>query len=414
MSLSHVAETITESATLKLNAEANRLRRAGEPVIHLGGGEPLSKPPSEALAAAAELLAAGEIRYTPPDGTAALKQAIADYTERFYGRQVALEQVMASGGAKQAIMVALQAVVNPGDRVVFPAPYWVSYPEMVRLAGGEPVPVRPADGSFQPQLADIEHAVADNTKALIINSPNNPSGAVYSEEFIAGVVELCERRGLYLIMDDIYQRLIFDGREPINCCRFAKDLSRDSRLILVNGVSKQYAMTGFRIGWAVASERLIEVMTTIQGHQTSGPSIVGQIAAAAALNTEQTSSDVPPRPSSVDALRQTFEDNRAVVVEGLRSIPDVQLSQPGGTFYSFPDFSAYQSSSLELAQFLLQKVRVVTVPGIEFGWDGCLRISFCRGTDDIRQGIDRIKWALDPNAPRETEIGGHKFVRDWD
>lgn len=414
MSLSHVAETITESATLKLNAEANRLRRAGEPVIHLGGGEPLSKPPSEALAAAAELLASGEIRYTPPDGTEALKQAIAGYTERFYGRQVAPEQVMASGGAKQAIMVALQAVVNPGERVVFPAPYWVSYPEMVRLTGGEPVAVRPADGSFQPQVADIERAVDENTKALIINSPNNPSGAVYGEKFIAGVVELCERRGLYLIMDDIYQRLIFDGREPFNCCRFAKDLSEDSRLILVNGVSKQYAMTGFRIGWAVASKRLIEVMTAIQGHQTSGPSIVGQNAAAAALNGEQARSVGPPRPSSVSALRQALESARAVVVEGLRSIPDVRLSLPGGTFYAFPDFSAYQKSSLRLAEFLLDKVRVVTVPGIEFGWDGCLRISFCRSADDIRQGIERIKWALDPNAPRETEIGGHKFVRDWD
>ena len=208
---------------------------------------------------------------------------------------------MASGGAKQALMVALQAILNPQEECIFPAPYWVSYPEMIKLCGAIPVPVKPEDGSFYPRLQDIEQVVTSYTKAVIINSPNNPSGAMYSEQFIAEIVEFCEKRDLYLIMDDIYHRLIFDGRQPINCWNYVKDKTEKSKLIIINGVSKQYAMTGFRIGWSVANKRLSGVMTNIQGHQTSGPSVLLQKAAVGALNGLQ---------SSVTSLRTTLENNR--------------------------------------------------------------------------------------------------------
>ncbi len=404
MSYSQIARSISPSATLKLNETAAILRAKGDPVIHLGGGEPKSKSPIDALIAASALLNSGEIRYTPADGMPALKQAIIRYTDEFYHRKVAPEHVMASGGAKQAIMVALQAVLNPQEECIFPVPYWVSYPEMVRLCGAVPVPVKAEDGTFHPRIQDIEQCVGSYTKCVIINSPNNPSGVMYSEEFIADIIQFCEKRDLYLIMDDIYHRLVFDGRKPINPYEYAKDKSENSKLIIINGVSKQYAMTGFRIGWSVANKKLTEVMTNIQGHQTSGPSALLQHAAVGALNGVQ---------SSVENLRTTLENNRNILIARLRAFDGVKVTKPDGTFYCFADFSAYDKDSTKLAYFLLDKVQVVTVPGIEFGLDGHLRISFCGGVKDITEGIERMKWALDPNAPNELYIGDRKLVRDW-
>ena len=404
MSLSLIGKNVGESATLKLNEIAAVLRAKGDPVIHLGGGEPKGKPPMDALLAASAMLNSGEIRYTPPDGIPALKQAIIRYTEEFYGWRPAPENVMASGGAKQAIMAALHAILDPQNEVVFPAPYWVSYPDMVRLVGGVPVAVRPEDGSFIPRIQDIEQVVGSYTKLVIVNSPNNPSGAVYPESFIADVVDFCERRGLWLLMDDIYHRLIFDGRKPLNPYDYAKDRSENSKLIVVNGVSKQYAMTGFRIGWAVANRQLIEAMTNIQSHETSGPSALLQHAAVGALAGVQ---------SSVEGLRATLENSRNVLLNELRAFDGVVIEKPGGTFYSFPDFSHYGSDSVKLAKFILDKVQVVTVPGVEFGMEGHLRLSYCGSVKDITEGIERIKWALDPNSPNELYIGERKLVRDW-
>ncbi len=404
MSLSLIAQSIGESATLKLNEIAAILRAKGDPVIHLGGGEPKGKAPMDAILAASSLLTSGEIRYTPPDGIPALKQAIIRYTEEFYGFRPAPENVMASGGAKQAIMSALHAIINPQEEVIYPAPYWVSYPEMVKLVGGVPVAVYPEDGSFTPRIQDIEQVTGSYTRAVIINSPNNPSGAVYPAEFIADIVDFCERRGLWLIMDDIYHRLIFDGREPVNCWEFTKDRTDNSKLIIINGVSKQYAMTGFRIGWAVGNTKVIEAMTNIQGHETSGPSALLQHAAVGAINGIQ---------SIVKNMRLTLENNRNVLMEQLRSFDGVIIDEPGGTFYSFPDFSHYNKDSVALSKFLLDKVQVVTVPGVEFGMEGHLRVSYCGSIKDITEGIERMKWALDPNSPNELYIGERKLVRDW-
>jgi aspartate aminotransferase len=227
---------------------------------------------------------------------------------------------------------------------------------------------------------------------------------MYSEKFIAEIVEFCEKRGLYLIMDDIYHRLLFDGKKPINCYKYAKDLSENSKLIVINGVSKAYAMTGFRIGWAVANKKLIEVMTNIQSHQTSGPSVVLQKAAVGALNGPQ---------SCVESLRTTLENNRNVMMERLNAFKGVRVSKPDGTFYCFADFSHYMKDSTKLAGFLLDKVLVATVPGVEFGMQGFLRLSTCGSIKEIMEGIERMKWALDPNSPNELYIGDRKLVRDW-
>ena len=404
MSLSQLARSIAESPTLKLNETAALLREKGEPVIHLGGGEPKSKTPMDAILSCTSVLNTGDVKYTPADGIPALKKAIIRYTEEYYKRLVTPENVIVSSGAKQSIMVLLHSILDPKDEVVFPVPYWVSYPEMVKIAGGVPVAARPRDGSFQPTIEDVAEVIGSYTKAIILNSPNNPSGVVYSKEFIAQVVELCEKKNLYLIMDDTYNRLIFDGQTPTNCYEFAKDLTESSKLIVINCVSKMYAMTGFRIGWAVGNKQIVKAMTNIQSQETSGPATPSQWAAVGALSGIQ---------SCVETLRMTLENNRNVMVERLRTIDGVRVNPPDGTFYCFPDFSAHRRDSQQLAEFLLDKVRVVTVPGIEFGMEGHLRLSFCGSSQDVMTGIDRIRWALDPKAPREIDLGGRKQVRDW-
>ena len=405
MSLSQLARSICESPTLKLNETAALLREKGEPVIHLGGGEPKSKAPIDAIVNCASLLRTGDVKYTPADGIPALKKAIIRYTEEHYDRLAAPETVIASSGAKQSIMVLLHAILDPKEEVIFPAPFWVSYPEMVKLAGGVPVIVAARDGSFQPTVDEIADAVGPYTKAVILNSPNNPSGVVYSEEFVAGVVELCEKRDLYLVMDDTYNRLIFDGRAPTNCYRYTKVHNLDSsKLVVINCVSKMYAMTGFRIGWAIGNRDLIRAMTNIQSQETSGPAAPSQWAAVGALNGVQ---------SCIESLRLTLENNRNVMINRLGAFDGVKVTKPGGTFYCFPDFSAYEKDSQKLSRFLLEKVRVVTVPGREFGMEGHLRLSFCGTLKEVTEGIERIKWALDPNAPNEMFLGDRKLVRDW-
>ena len=329
MSLSQLARSIKESATLKLNETAALLREKGEPVIHLGGGEPKSKCPVDAVINCAALLNTGEIRYTAPDGIPALKKAIIRYTEEHYKKLVSANNVIASGGAKQALMVLLHAILDPKEEVVFPAPYWVSYPEMVKLAGGVPVPVTAEDGTFFPTVKEITSVVSSYTKAIILNSPNNPSGAMYSKDFVQEMVEFCEKKSIYLIMDDIYNRLVFDGKTAPICYEFAKKALEESKLVVINGVSKMYAMTGFRIGWAVANKELVEAMATIQSQQTSGPSAPAQWAAVGALNGVQ---------SAVDSLRVTLENNRNIMMDRLRAFDGVKVYQPEGTFYCFPDF----------------------------------------------------------------------------
>ncbi len=404
MSLSQIARSIKASPTLALNEKAAILREKGDPVIHLGGGEPKSRAPMDALLAAVNSLNTGEIRYAPADGIPELKKAIIRYTEEFYGRKVNPENVIASGGAKQAIMVAMQSILNPQEEIIFPAPYWVSYPDMTRLCGAIPVPVLPEDGTFYPRLKDIEQRVGSYTRAIIINSPNNPTGAMYSEEFIADIVDFCERKDIYLIMDDIYHRLIFDGKKPFSAYNYTKKSVEESKLIIINGVSKQYAMTGFRIGWAVGNKKVIEAMANIQGHQTSGPSVLLQKAAVGALNGIQ---------SSVESLRVTLENNRNILIGLLKSFNGIKVTVPDGTFYCFADFSAYEKDSQKLSTYLIDKVMVLTVPGKEFGLDGFLRISYCGAIKEITDGIERMKWALDPNSPNELYIGDRKLVRDW-
>jgi aspartate aminotransferase len=404
MSISQLASSIVESPTMRLNQEAQLLREKGEPVIHLGIGEPKNKTPIAALLGSAAKLRAGDVKYLPTDGTPSLKKAIIRYTEENYGRIVAPENVIVSTGAKQSIFNVFYTLLNPQDEVILLAPYWVSYPEMIKMCMGRPVIVRPPDDTFQPRLQDIEEAVSSYTKAIVVNSPNNPSGVVFSEQFIAEIVEFCEKRNIYLIMDDIYHKLVFDGQRAPSAYAYTDKDIEHTHVIVVNGVSKLYGMTGFRIGWVIAGRKLVEIMTTIQGQMTSCPSAISQAAAEGALTGVQ---------NVVENLRLTIQNNRDVAMRELQSFTGVRVTKPGGTFYCLPDFRAYSGNSFELAQFLLKKALVVTVPGKDFGMEGFLRLSYAGAAKDVIEGIKRMKWALDPNSPSEIFIGDRKLVRDW-
>jgi aspartate aminotransferase len=404
MSVSELASAIVESPTLRLNEEARLLRERGEPVIHLGIGEPKNKTPISAILSSAAKLSQGDVKYCPSDGLPSLKKAIIRYTEEAYDKVVAPENVIVSSGAKQALFNILYTILNPQDEVVILAPYWVSYPEMVKMVYGVPVVVTPEDGSFHPRMADIERAVSSSTRALIVNSPNNPSGIVYTEEFIAQIVEFCERKKIYLIMDDIYHKLVFDGRVAPPCYRFTTKDVEDSRLIVVNGIAKLYGMTGFRIGWCVAPRKIVTVINNVQAQTTSCASPVMQAGAEGALLGLQ---------SVVEALRLTIQNNRDVAMRELSSFNGVKTYKPDGTFYCLPDFRAYSHNSVELSSFLLKKALVVTVPGREFGMEGHLRLSFAGTVKDVTEGIARIKWALDPTSPNDIYIGDKRLIRDW-
>jgi len=404
MSVSELASSIVESPTLRLNEEARLLRERGEPVIHLGIGEPKNKTPIPAILSSAAKLSQGDVKYCPSDGLPSLKKAIIRYTEEAYDKVVAPENVIVSSGAKQALFNILYTILNPKDEVVILAPYWVSYPEMVKMVYGVPIVVTPEDGSFHPRMADIERAVSSSTRALIVNSPNNPSGVVYREEFIAQIVDFCERKKIYLIMDDIYHKLVFDGRVAPPCYRFTTKDLEDSRLIVVNGIAKLYGMTGFRIGWCVAPRKIVTVINNVQAQTTSCASPVMQAGAEGALLGLQ---------SVVESLRLTIQNNRDVAMRELSSFNGVKTYKPDGTFYCLPDFRAYSSNSVELSSFLLKRALVVTVPGREFGMEGHLRLSFAGTVKDVTEGIARIKWALDPTSPNDIYIGDKRLIRDW-
>jgi aspartate aminotransferase len=404
MSISQLARSIVDSPTLRLNEEARLLRERGLPVIHLGIGEPKNKAPINAILSAANLLNSGDVKYTPTDGTPSLKKAIINYTEENYNRIVAPENVMVTNGAKQSLFNVIYSLLDPQDEVIILAPYWVSYSEMVKMVYGVPIIVTPKDGTFYPRMEDILEAVSSYTKAIIVNNPNNPSGMVFPPEFIGTLVEFCESKGIYLIMDDIYHRLVFDGTKAVPGYQFTQKDIESTKVIVTNGVSKIYGMTGFRIGWVIANRRLVEVMTNVQAQMTSNPATILQSAAEGALNGVQ---------SYAESLRLTIENNRNVIMQELRSFNGIRVHEPQGTFYCLPDFRAYQDNSVKLADFLLKKALVVAVPGIEFGIEGHLRLSFSGTVKDITEGIARMKWALDPESPREIYIGDRKMIRDW-
>jgi aspartate aminotransferase len=402
--LSSIISKIEGSPTLALNDQAKKLRQAGADVINLGIGEPLNDFPDSAYHRIMESLDTRQCKYGPVGGIQSLKVAVAEDTGKHYGKIPDLQNITINVGAKQAIYNLLNVLLNPDDEVIIFTPYWVSYPEMIRLARGKVVMVETND-DFVPDMERVREALSPRTKAVLMNSPNNPTGSVYGPEFIAELVDLCESKKIYLIMDDIYHQLVFEPAQWVPGYVFTSNSIDKSRLVIINGVSKTFGMTGFRVGWTIGPKPVIAAMEKIQSHSTSGVSTILQEAALGAIQEGS---------STIEGLREFIKGNRDILVSEIKTIPGIKIKQPPGTFYCFPDISGINPDSGELAALLLEKAYIATVPGIAFGRDGHLRLSFTCSREEIVESARRMRWALDPDSPAELIIQGESHIRDWE
>ena len=388
--LSERVSSITESSTLAIDAKAKALKAAGENVIGFGAGEPDFPTPQHIVeAAAAATSATSNHRYTPSAGIPALREAIARKTARDSGYEVEAAQVLVCNGGKHALYNAFLSILDPGDEVIVPAPYWVSYPEMIKLAGGvmRELPTTEATG-FRVSLDELEAARTDKTKAVLFVSPSNPSGAVYPPDEVEAVGRWAAEHGLWVITDEIYEHLIYGDARFASMPVLVPELA--DHCIVINGVAKTYAMTGWRVGWMLAPKDVIAAANNMQSHATSNVSNVAQAAALAAVSGDL---------SAVEMMREAFDRRRVTMHKLLNDIPGVQCYEPEGAFYAFPSMKGVLGRSiggrevtdtLQLAEVILEQAKVAVVPGDGFGAPGYFRFSYALGDDDIVEGIGRI------------------------
>jgi len=386
LSLSEFITSLTPSVTLALTAKAAELKAQGIDVCSFTAGEPDFDTPAFIREAAASAVTGGGAvcHYTAATGTPELKRAVCDKFKRECNLSYEPSQIIVSNGAKQVFFNAIAALVNPGDEVIVPAPYWVSYPEMIAAVGGKPIIVDCMDQpNFAPNPNRIREALSPRTKALILCSPSNPTGAVLDHEQLAGIYHALENTNVVVISDEIYEHLVFDGLHHIAPATLNDDAY--ARTLTVNGLSKAYSMTGWRIGYAGGPQPLIKAMSTLQSHTTSNPATVSQIAALAALGGGL---------DEVEKMRLAFVERRDVLVEGLRSIEGMSCGQPRGAFYVFPRINELyregMQGSVAFCQALLEKEAVATVPGAAFGADDFMRLSYACSMETIKRGVDRI------------------------
>jgi aspartate aminotransferase len=389
--LSARVQAVRPSATLAVDARAKALRAAGKDVIGLGGGEPDFDTPDHIKEAAIAAIRNGFTKYTPVAGTPALKEAVVAKFRRENGLEYEPDQILVSCGAKQSFYNLAQAILDPGDEVVIPVPYWVSYPDIALLAGGAPVLVHAsADQELRITPAQLKAAMTEQTRLVVINSPSNPSGMAYTRHELAAMGEvLREFPRAVIATDDIYEHIRWDSGPFVNILNACPDLA--PRTLVINGVSKTYAMTGWRIGYAAGPMEIIKAMTKVQSQSTSNPTSISQVAAQAALEGPQ------------DCLRTmvaAYKERRDYVVERLERMPGIQCLPTHGTFYVFPDVKGLietlgtVSNDLDLAEFLIERVGVAVVPGSAFGLAGHVRISIATSRENLEQALDRIESIL--------------------
>ncbi|MEX2548852.1 MAG: pyridoxal phosphate-dependent aminotransferase [Nitriliruptoraceae bacterium] len=390
MSLARRIRDMEASPTLAVDAKAKALKAAGEPVIGFGAGEP-DFPTPENIVAAAQRAAADPAshRYTPAAGQPALREAVASATAASSGMDVAANQVVITNGGKHALYNIFLTLLDPGDEVIVPAPYWVSYPEQIKLADGVPVAVSTTkETGFRASVDQLEAARTERTKALVFVSPSNPTGAVYPPAEVAAVGAWAAEHGIWVITDEIYERLVYGEASFTSLPNIAPEAA--ARTIITSGVAKTYAMTGWRVGWAVAPAELAGGMAKLQSQATSNVCNVAQAAALEALTGPQ---------DAVEEMRLAFDRRRRIAVDALSAIPGVSVVEPEGAFYVFPSFEALLGGevagrpvgdTLQLAEVLLEEAKVALVPGEAFGAPGYARLSYALGDDDLVEGIERI------------------------
>lgn len=389
MELSEKYRSVSPSSTLAIDSKYKEMKKSGLDVVGFGAGEPDFDTPRHIKDAAIKAINDGFTKYTPASGTLDLKKAICDKFKRENGIDYTVKNIVVSNGAKHALLNALGAILNPGDEVLFSSPYWVSYKEMVKISDGVPVVIDTREeDNFKFTAEELEAAITDKTKALILNTPSNPTGMVYSESELAAIAEVVKKHDLFVISDEIYEHLIYDMERPRSIATI--DGMKD-RTIVVNGVSKTFAMTGWRIGYTAANEEITSLMANVQSHYTSNPNSIAQVAALAALTGPM---------DSVIEMKKAFNERRLYMVERMNKIPGVSCIKPEGAFYVMMNISALKGKKIDgktietsddFAGAFLEKELVAVVPCSGFGNDNFVRWSYATSMDNIKKGLDRLE-----------------------
>lgn len=386
MKLAHRVKTLTPSPTLAITAKAKTMKQKGYDIISLGAGEPDFNTPSYILDAAETAMREGMTKYTPSGGILELKSAIANKLKEDNALDYTTDEIVVTTGAKHALYTVFQVLLDEGDEVIVPAPYWVSYPEQVKLAGGKPVIVDTLEQNhFKLTPEQLEQTITDRTKAVIINSPNNPTGMIYDKHELKQIGDICLKYDVMIISDEIYEKLIYSGDKHTSIAQISERLKQQT--VIINGVSKSHAMTGWRIGYAAGNEKIIKAMTNLISHATSNPTSIAQYAALAAYETEQ---------NTVANMQHVFSERLDTLYYQLIDIPGVSCVKPKGAFYLFPNVrEAVQMNGFqhvdEWAKALLEEEKVAIVPGSGFGSPENVRLSYTVSTDTLEEAAKRIK-----------------------
>ena len=388
--VSKIAEGVHASTTLAVDSLAKQMKEDGYDVIRFGTGEPDFNTPDNINMAAIAAICDGKTKYTPAAGIPALRKAIAKQLQDDCGLSYDYTQIVVASGAKHSVYIALAAITNPGDEIIIPAPVWVSYYEMVKMTGGVPVIVTAGEESgFKVTASQIEAAITDKTKCLMLNNPSNPTGMIYSKDELKSIAEVCVKHDLYILADEIYYKLIYDGIEFTSIASLGDEVKE--RCLLINGVSKSYAMTGWRIGYCAANKQLAKIMSNYLSHSTGAPSTISQWAAVEAINGPQ---------QSCEEMRKAFEERRDYIVQRMNSIPGVSCIKPNGAFYVMMNIEKLIGRTLggklitnddDFAVAFLESAYVATVPCSGFGMKNFIRWSYAASMDNIKEALDRLE-----------------------
>lgn len=390
MNYSKKAMNITPSITLAITAKAKELKEAGVDVVSFGAGEPDFNTPKNIMDAAIKSMEEGKTKYTPTSGIIELREAICKKLKEDNNLSYNSNEIIVSTGAKQCLADAFMAILNPGDEVIVPIPYWVSYPELIKLADGVPVFVEgKEENDYKYTLESLNKVVNDNTKAIIINSPNNPTGTVYSIEELKEIAEFAQKHDLIIISDEIYEKLIYDGKKHVSVASLSEDAY--NRTIVINGFSKSYAMTGWRLGYAAGNAEVIKLMTSVQSHITSNTNSIAQYAGVEALNGPK---------DEIEKMVKKFEERRNLMIDRIKNITGLSVIRPEGAFYVMINLKNYLgksinenviNNSVDFSRELLEYEKVAVIPGSAFGLDKYIRLSYATSEELILKGLDRIE-----------------------